>query len=82
MKSNARCWTPPATAPLIAMLWLSACAMGGFEGSVQVCPPVVKYSTADQARAAEEVEALPEDAVVVAMLSDYTVLLDQARACR
>ncbi|WP_336244480.1 hypothetical protein [Roseovarius autotrophicus] len=48
----------------------------------QVCPPVVEYSTADQARAAEEVETLPEGAVVAAMLSDYAVLRDQARACR
>ena len=46
------------------------------------CPPVVEYSAADQVRAAEEVGALPEGAVVIAMLSDYAVLRDQARACR
>ncbi|MDT8328870.1 MAG: hypothetical protein RQ750_16050, partial [Roseovarius sp.] len=63
--------------------WLSACAMGGSDRFMgQVCPPVVEYSTADQARAAEEVETLPEGAVVVAMLSDYAVLRDQARACQ
>lgn len=82
MESNARCCLRPAVAPLIAMLWLSACAMGGSNPHGQVCPPVVEYSTADQARAAEEVETLPEGAVVVAMLSDYAVLRDQARACR
>lgn len=81
MKSNARCWTPPAAAPLIAMLWLSACAMAGSDTWVP-CPPVVEYSAADQATAADEVEALPEGADVVAMLSDYAVLRDQARACR
>jgi hypothetical protein len=43
---------------------------------------VVEYSAADQATAADEVEALPEGADVVAMLSDYAVLRDQARACR
>jgi hypothetical protein len=43
---------------------------------------VVDYTAADQARAADEVEALPEDAVIVRMLSDYAVLRDQARACR
>jgi len=43
---------------------------------------VVAYSVADQDRAAEEVETLPEGAVVVAMLSDYAVLRDQVRACR
>jgi hypothetical protein len=81
MKSNVRCWTPPAAAPLIAMLWLSACAMGGSDRTGQVCPPVVEYSTADQARAADEVEALPEGAVIVRMLSDYSVMRDQARIC-
>jgi hypothetical protein len=64
------------------MLCLSACAMGGSDRHGQVCPPVVAYSTADQVRAADEVEALPEGAVIVRMLSDYAVLRDQARACQ
>ena len=81
MKSNARCWTPPAAAPLIVMLWLSACAMGDFDGPA-ACPPVVKYTKVDQLRAAIEVEALPEDAVVLRMLSDYAVLRDQSETCR
>ena len=81
MKSNARCWTPPIAAPLIAMLWLSACAMGGSDAQAP-CPPVVDYSPVEQARAAEEVDALPEDAMIVRMLSDFAVLRDQARACR
>ena len=81
MKSNARCWTPPATAPLIAMLWLTACAMAGSESKAP-CPPVVEYSVADLVRAADEVEALSESAVLAGMLSDYAVLRDQARACR
>ena len=63
------------------MLWLSACAMGASETRAP-CPPVVEYTAADQARAADEVEALPEGAVIVRMLSDYAVLRDQARACR
>jgi len=46
-----------------------------------LCPPVVSYSAADQARTAAEVATLPEGAVVVRMLSDYAVLRDQARAC-
>ena len=81
MKSNAKCWTPPAAAPLIAMLWFSACGMGGFE-ALAPCAPMVEYSAADQARAADEVEALPEGAVIVRMLSDYAVLRDQERACQ
>lgn len=82
MKSNAKCWTPPAAAPLIAMLWLTGCAMGGSDQLGHVCPPVVEYSPADQARAADEAEALPDAAVIVRMLGDYVVLRDQARACR
>ena len=80
MKSNARCWTPPAAVPLIAALWLSACAMAGSEVAA-LCPPVVDYTAADQARAADEVEVLPEGTVIVRMLSDYAVLRDQARSC-
>ena len=63
------------------MLWLTACTMAGSEGQAP-CPPVVEYSAADQTSAAAEVEALPESAALVRMLSDYAVLRDQARACR
>ncbi|PTX40342.1 hypothetical protein IQ03_05118 [Gemmobacter caeni] len=70
-----------AAALLIVMLWLSACAMGGSDTRAP-CPSVVEYTAADQAQAADDVEALPEGAVVVRMLSDYAVLRDQVRACR
>lgn len=69
-----------AAAPLIAMLWLSACATGGSE-TLPPCPPVVEYSPADQARAAVEIEALPEGAMLVRMITDYAVMREQARAC-
>lgn len=65
---------------MIAMLWLSGCATAGSDSAP--CPPVVAYSTADQIRAAAEIEALPGGAVLVRMMSDYAVLRDQARACR
>ena len=55
--------------------------MGGSDAQVP-CPPIVDYTAADQATAADEVEALPEGAVIIRMLSDYAVLRDQARACR
>lgn len=54
--------------------------MGGSEAAGP-CAPVVEYSQAEQARAAGEVEALPEGAVIVRMLCDYAVLRDQVRAC-
>jgi hypothetical protein len=81
MPSTARCSTPPPAALLIVTLWLSACAMGGTETRAP-CPPVVDYTSAEQARAADEVEELSEGAVIARMLSDYAVLRDQARACR
>ena len=80
MKSNARCWTPPAVTLLIAMLWLSACTTAGSDVQAP-CPPAVEYSAADQIRAATEVSGMPEGAMVVRMLSDYAVLRDQVRAC-
>lgn len=55
--------------------------MGRSDGNAQ-CPPVVEYSPDNQALASEEVEALPEGAMVVLMLSDYAVLRDQVKACR
>lgn len=66
---------------MIVMLWLNGCATAGSETRAP-CRPVVEYTAEDQARAADEVEALPEGAVIVRMLSDYAVLREQARACR
>lgn len=80
MPSTARCSTPPSSALLIVMLWLTGCATGGSDARAP-CPPVVDYTAAEQARAADEVEALPEGVVIVRMLGDYAVLRDQARAC-
>ena len=56
--------------------------MAGFDrpGSV-ACPPVVSYRAELQARAAAEVDALPEGSAVADLISDYAVMRDQARAC-
>jgi hypothetical protein len=43
---------------------------------------VVEYKAADQARATDEVKALPEGAVIVLMLGEYVVLRDQAQTGR
>ena len=81
MPSIARCSMPPLAALMIAIVLLTGCVMVGSE-SRALCPPVVDYTSAEQARAADEVEELPEGAAIVRMLSDYAVLRDQARACR
>ena len=64
------------TAPLIAMLSLSACAMGGSEGVAAVCPPVVECRRAEQAQAAAEVEALPEGAALPEAAVEVRMLAD------
>ena len=81
MPSNARCWTPPAAALVIATIFLSACVRVGSETAASACPPVVQYSKAEQVQVAEEVAALPENARIVDWLADYAVLRAQVRAC-
>ena len=60
---------------------LSACATVSSERVVRVCPPAVEYDTGFQARAAEEVQVLPDGSAIVEMLGDYAVMREQARAC-
>ena len=68
---------------MIAMSWLTGCAMAGFEANgLAACPPVVEYSRAEQVQAAAELALLPKNAVIVGMMSDYTVMREQARVCR
>jgi hypothetical protein len=43
---------------------------------------VVEYSREEQRRVADEVEALPEDAVIIGWLADYAVLRGQLEPCR
>ena len=64
------------------MIFLTACARVGSEGSASVCPSVVEYSRAEQVRVAEEVAALPEGALIGSWLADYAVLRAQGRAFR
>lgn len=63
------------------MTFLTACAKVGSETPHGGCPPVVKYSPAEQARVAEEITALPEGALIIGWMADYAVLWDQARRC-
>ena len=81
MPFNIRCWTRPPAALAVATILLSACAGVGSDSPPGVCPPVVAYSEAEQARVADEVAALPEDAMIIEWLADYAVLREQARAC-
>ncbi|WP_210268946.1 hypothetical protein [Brucella intermedia] len=66
----------------IATISLTACATVASDPDVAtVCPPVVEYSREFQARAADELDLLPEGSATAEMLADYSVMRDQARAC-
>jgi len=83
MKPNAGCWMPPLAVLAVVASLLSGCATGRSEGvATGACPPVVEYSLEFRSRAVAELEQLPEGAAIDAMLSDYAVMRDQARACR
>ncbi|MBL8304346.1 MAG: hypothetical protein JNM26_16460, partial [Ideonella sp.] len=45
------------------------------------CPPVVPYSAEQQARAANELAALPQDAALRALMADYARVRQQLRVC-
>jgi len=67
----------------VGMIFLTGCATGSSEhGARTYCPPVVEYSREEQRRVADEVEALPEDAVIIGWLADYAVLRGQIEPCR
>ena len=82
MRFIAGCWRPRLAGLVLATGWLAACATGGSEFGVTICPPVVEYSPEFQALAADEMALLPEDSALVEMLRDYAVTREQARACR
>jgi hypothetical protein len=82
MTSNARCWKPRLAVLAIVTISLTGCATGSSEPRIAtVCPPVVEYTREFQARAAGEVEVLPNGSAIAEMLADYSVMRDQARTC-
>ncbi len=81
MKFNAECSRLRLAVLVIVTSLLGACATVSSERVVGVCPPVVEYDAELQARAAEQVQALPEGSMIVEMLNDYAVIREQARVC-
>jgi len=83
MTSNAGCSMRRLAALAIATSLLTGCATVASDVRVAtVCTPVVEYSRDFQARAADELHLLPEGSAIAEMLADYSVMRDQARACR
>lgn len=78
---NAGCWARRLIAPAIVLPLLTACGAVGSDAPAIVCPPVVNYDTATQARAADDLDTLPADSPLVTMMTDYAVMRAQARAC-
>ncbi len=82
MTSNAGCWRRQLAALAIATSLLSGCATDGSEpGIATACPPVVEYTRELQARAADELDLLPEGSPIAEMLADYRVMRTQVRSC-
>jgi len=82
MKSSAECSRLRLAALAIVTSLPSACAAVSSEQVIGACPPVIEYDTGFLAKAAEEVQVLPEESAVVEMLSDFAVMREQARRCK
>lgn len=68
---------------VLATLTTFASGCGQAISDPSICPVVVPYTQADLNAAAEETHLLPEGSVIVEkMLPDYSVMREQARACR
>lgn len=82
MTSNARCSMRQLGVLAIATISVTAWATATSEPRMAtVCPPVVEYSREFQARAADELDLLPEGSAIAEMLANYSVMRDQARTC-
>lgn len=62
---------------LIVLVLLSGCETA--PSDLGALPGLVSYSAAEQAQAADEIEALPEGSVLARMIGDYAVLRAQVR---
>lgn len=82
MVFNAGCWMRRLAVLATATSLLTGCATVASEPRLATaCPPVIEYSREFQARAAQELSRLPNGLAIAEMLSDYSVMREQARAC-
>ena len=82
MTFSGECWRRRLVVLAIATSLPSGCGTAGSDHAVvAACPPVVDYGAGLQVQAAAELQVLPEGSAVAALLSDYAVMRDQARAC-
>ena len=65
------------------MMSTAACAPAASKIPLPVCPQIVEYGPADQAKAADELQGLPADGVVrTRFMPDYGRMRAEVRACR
>jgi hypothetical protein len=82
MTFSGECWRRRLVVLAIATNLPSGCGTDGSDHAiVAVCPPIVDYGAGWQVQAATELQGLPEGSAVATLISDYTVMRDQARAC-
>ena len=68
---------------VMLILMLSGCGNNAARLPLPVCPQIVEYSAADQAKAADELQRLPAGGVVRArFMPDYGRMRAEVRACR
>jgi hypothetical protein len=81
MTCSGTCWRRRLVALALVASLPSGCGTVNSERAIAICPPVVDYGLGMQMQAAAELELLPEASTVEALLTDYAVMRDQARAC-
>lgn len=65
------------------VLLVAAWVLAGCSGSVfSNCPPVIEYSREFQKRAADELEARPQDRAIMKLVEDYYATREQLRTCQ
>jgi len=60
------------------LMGLTACTGSG----ASLCPPLVTYTPTFHAKLAAEIESLPENSALLAVVGDYIALRDQLRQCQ
>jgi hypothetical protein len=73
----------PLEIPALAVAVLAAaCSSIAGSSSATLCPQPKTYTADDETRAARELQALPADSMLAAMITDYGRERAALRACR
>lgn len=72
------------TVPTLLLISIGGCATGAHDpDTISACPPLIVYAKDQQTQLADELDALPPDAVMIRRwLADYILTRDQLRACQ